>query len=208
MARPVSASLSSAGPIWGSDASISADGCFRWWLTRRWRQGGRVLIFLGLNPSRADAERVDPTLRRLIGFAGDWGYDALVVVNLFARISPSPSLLRRCCDPVGLDADAALLRWGQLWAHQADWALWCGWGNGGCRFDRAEQVMDLLKPVVQQRAERFPLAPGPQAIGLTGSGQPRHPLYAPRKCRLKPFRWAGTDAIGHSEETPSVYVQH
>ena len=144
MARPVNASSSSAGPIWGSDASISADGCFRWWLTRRWRHGGRVLIFLGLNPSRADAERDDPTLRRLIGFAGDWGYDALVVVNLFARISASPSVLRRCCDPIGLDADAALLRWCQLWAHQEAWALWCGWGNGGSLLDRAQQVMDLL----------------------------------------------------------------
>ena len=208
MARLVSASLSSAGPIWGSDASISADGCFRWWLTRRWRPGGRVLIFLGLNPSRADAERDDPTLRRLIGFAGDWGYDALVVVNLFARISASPSVLRRSSDPIGLDNDTALLRWCQLWAHQEAWALWCGWGNGGGRFDRAQQVMDLLQPVVQQRSVRFPLAPGPQAIALTRSGQPRHPLYAPRGCLLKPFQWASTDAIGHPEETPSVPVQH
>jgi hypothetical protein len=166
------------------------------------------LIFLGLNPSRANAERDDPTLRRLIGFAGDWGYDALVVVNLFARISASPSVLRRCSDPIGLDNDTALLRWCQLWAHQEAWALWCGWGNGGGRFDRAQQVMDLLQPVVKQRSVRFPLAPGPQAIALTRSGQPRHPLYAPRGCLLKPFQWASTDAIGHPEETPSVPVQH
>ena len=100
MATPVNASSSSAGPIWGSDASVSSDRCFRWWLTRRWQHGGRVLIFLGLNPSRADTERDDPTLRRLLGFAGDWGYDALAVVNLFARMSPSPSVLRRCQTPL------------------------------------------------------------------------------------------------------------
>ena len=96
MARPVNASLSSAGPTWASDASFSADGCYRWWLTRRWQQGVGGLLFLGLNPSRADAKRDDPTLRRLIGFAAGWGYDALVVLNLFARMSPSPAALRRC----------------------------------------------------------------------------------------------------------------
>ena len=207
MARPVNASLSSAGPTWGSDASVSADGCFRWWLTRRWQKGGRVLIFLGLNPSRADAKRDDPTLRRLIGFATDWGYDALVVVNLFARMSPSPSVLRRCQDPVGWNADAALLYWCHAWAEQEAWALWCGWGNGGGQCARALQVMDLLKPVVQQRARSFPLAPGPQALALTRAGHPRHPLYAPRGCLLKPFQWAGKDPIGHPEVTQTVFIQ-
>ena len=208
MARPVNASSSSAGPIWGSDASVSSDRCFRWWLTRRWQHGDRVLIFLGLNPSRADAERDDPTLRRLIGFAGDWGYDALVVVNLFARMSPSPSVLRRCHDPVGWNADAALLHWCRFWADQEAWALWCGWGNGGGQFGRAQDVMDLLKPLVRQRAQRYPLAPGPQALALTRSGQPRHPLYAPRRSLLKPFRWAGPDPIGHPEVTPLAFIQH
>ena len=207
MERPVNASLSSARPTWGSDASVSADRCFRWWLTRRWQHGDRVLIFLGLNPSRADANRDDPTLRRLIGFAKDWGYDALVVVNLFARMSPSPSVLRRCQDPVGLDADAALLHWCRFWADQEVWALWCGWGNGGGQCSRAQQVMDLLKPVVQQRAQRFPVAPGPQALALTRAGHPRHPLYASRGCLLKPFRWACTDPIRHPEETPSAFIQ-
>ena len=143
-----------------------------------------------------------------MGFAGDWGYDALVVVNLFARISPSPSALRRSSDPVGIDANTVLLEWCNLWAHQEDWALWCGWGNGGVRFGRAQQVVDLLKPVVEQRAQRFPFAPGPEALALTRSGQPRHPLYSPRGCRLKPFPWARTDAIGHPEVTPLVPIHH
>ena len=193
--------LRSAGPIWGSDAAS-----VRWMLPPGRHDAGstgRMLIFLGLNPSRADAKRTTPPAssdRLLKG----WGYDALVVVNLFARMSPSPSVLRRC-DPVGWTPTLRCCI-APLVVNKRS-ALWCGWGNGGRQCARAQQVMDLLKPVVQQRARSFPHAPGPQALELTRAGHPRHPLYAPRGCRLKPFQWAGIDSIGHPEVTQTVFIQ-
>ena len=201
MARPVSASSSSARPISASEACLSADGRHRWWLTRRWGDGGRNLLFIGLNPSRADGSRDDPTLRRLIRFGRDWGYDGLVVVNLFARMSPSPAALLRSQDPIGSRCDAELLRWTRQWAVTADWDLWCGWGNGGRRNQRDVQVAALLRPLVAERELRVPHRAGPLALGLTGARQPRHPLYAPRTLRLQPFPWAGIEVIRHPEKT-------
>ena len=201
MARPVSAFSNSARPISASEAGLSADGRHRWWLTRRWGDGGRSLLFIGLNPSRADGSRDDPTLRRLIGFGRDWGYDALVVVNLFARMSPSPAALRRSRDPIGSRCDAELLHWTRQWAVTADWDLWCGWGNGGRRAQRDVQVAALLRPLVAERELRVPHRAGPLALGLTGARQPRHPLYAPRTLQLQPFSWAGIEVIRHPEKT-------
>ena len=201
MARPVSASSSSARPISASEAGLSADGRHRWWLTRRWGDGGRNLLFIGLNPSRADGRRDDPTLRRLIRFGRDWGYDGLVVVNLFARMSPSPAALLRSQDPIGSRCDAELLRWTRQWAVTADWDLWCGWGNGGRRDQRDVQVAALLRPLVAERELRVPHRAGPLALGLTGARQPRHPLYAPRTLQLQPFSWAGIEVIRHPEKT-------
>ena len=37
-----------------------------------------------LNPSTADAQTNDPTIRRCLQFAQAWGYGTLEVVNLFA----------------------------------------------------------------------------------------------------------------------------
>ena len=201
MARPVSASSSSARPISASEAGLSADGRHRWWLPRRWGDGGRSLLFIGLNPSRADGSRDDPTLRRLIGFGRDWGYDALVVVNLFARMSPSPAALLRSRDPIGSCCDPELLRWTRHWAVTADWDLWCGWGNGGRCAQRDVQVAALLRPLVAERALRFSRRAGPLALGITRSRHPRHPLYAPRTLQLQPFSWAGIGAIRHPVKT-------
>ncbi len=76
-------------------AAFSPCGQYRRWLKRLWQPAAPRLIFIGLNPSRADGQRDDPTLRRLVGFAQRWGYGSLEVLNLFARISPSPPVLRR-----------------------------------------------------------------------------------------------------------------
>ena len=148
-------------------AAFSADRRYRWWLQRRWNAEQPCLLFIGLNPSRANAERDDPTLRRLIGFARAWGYGGLEVVNLFARCSASPAVLRRSRDPVGAEND----QWLQRSVAAAE-ALWLGWGNGGSWHQRDQQVLALLSAA---------LPPGVPllTVGLTASGQPRHPLYAP-----------------------------
>jgi len=154
------------------DAAFSPCGHYRWWLERRWAPQRPRLLFIGLNPSRADGQRDDPTLRRLQGSAHRWGFGALEVLNLFARISPSPSGLRCAADPVGAEADAWLRR--RLLAEpQAP--VWLGWGNQGTWRGRDRVVLALL-------AGR-----GLWTLGLTAGGQPRHPLYVAADVALQPF---------------------
>ena len=148
-------------------AAFSPCGSYRWWLERSWEPSRPRLLFVGLNPSRADGERDDPTLRRLIGFARAWGYGALAVVNLFGRCTPSPAVLRRCHDPIGLHND----RWLSQCLAQAD-AVWLGWGNGGRWHARDQQVLALL-------AASLPSSLPLLSLGLTAANQPRHPLYLP-----------------------------
>lgn len=144
-------------------AIISPDGVYRYRLTRRWSRGAS-LCWVMLNPSTADAQRDDPTIRRCIGFSRAWGYGALVVVNLFAFRATDQADLWRAADPIGPDADDLLRR-----ARRGrDVVVAWGAARGAC--GRATQVMGLL---------------GHQALclGVTRAGGPRHPLYAPRTVR-------------------------
>ena len=200
---PASISVSEAG----SDAGFSADGHYRWWLRRSWPGGQGTLLFIGLNPSAADGRRDDPTLRRLIGFGRGWGYSALVVLNLFARISASPAVLRRVQDPIGAANDLELKGWCGRWASQASIDLWCGWGGSGSCRGRDQEVLAWLDRFRRERQRRCPGASSPLCIGLTRSGQPRHPLYAPADRTLRPFIWAGAESIGHPEGTPQALLQ-
>ena len=63
-------------------ASLSRCATLRWWLGRRWAVG-RTVCWIMLNPSTADSETDDPTLRRIIRFSQSWGFGALAVVNLY-----------------------------------------------------------------------------------------------------------------------------
>ena len=168
-----------------AQAQFSPCGRYRWRLERAWDPAQPRLLFIGLNPSRADAERDDPTLRRLVGFARAWGFGALEVVNLFARCSASPALLRRCSDPIGGDNDRWLRhRIGQLRWRMAD-ALWLGWGNGGGWRQRDQQVLRLI-------AAELPSAVPLLVLGLTAGGQPRHPLYVTAAAQPLQLQHPGT----------------
>ena len=178
MVRPAAEFLKLLLPCSKPDAAFSSCGRYRWELHRPVLvpTGGdchRLLLFVGLNPSTADRGRDDPTLRRLQGFARDWGYHWLVVLNLFGRISTSPAALGRCRDPVGQCSDPVLRSWFGRWSGSPSWDLWLGWGEAGSLHNRDQRVEMMLAQALAMRVQGRP----PLVIGTTRNGQPRHPLY-------------------------------
>jgi hypothetical protein len=146
----------------GSTALISPDGLYRYTLHRGACHGSGLLNFIMLNPSKADHEINDPTIRRCLGYARSWGYADLVVTNLFAFRSPNPIDLMRVVDPVGPDNDRHILEW----AAKASTVV-CGWGAHGKFKGRGAAVRKLLADAGIK----------PQALKLTNDGEPCHPLY-------------------------------
>lgn len=105
------------------DACLSSCGRFRYWLSRRWSDGPRLLNYVMLNPSTADAETNDPTIERCMRRAGTLGYDGMYVTNLFALRSTDPRALYKTADAVGPENDAEIVRVAGLCE-----AIVCAWG--------------------------------------------------------------------------------
>lgn len=119
--------------------------------------------FIMLNPSTADEVKADPTVTRCLGFAEGWGFERLVVTNLFAWRSTDPHEMKTKVDPVGPQNDDHIIDC----AQHADLVV-CAWGNDGAHRSRAQHVVRLL------RANRV----RPRALKFNGNtGQPTHPLY-------------------------------
>lgn len=154
-----------------STADFSRDRTYRYSLTRQWGDG-RTVNFVMLNPSTADEYANDPTVERCQRRAVEWGFDGLIVTNLFAMRATDPRTLWVVDDPVGPRNDEALI------ASALDAKLIiCAWGNHGSRAGRSRFVAVMLRNLGK------PL----HILRLARSGEPWHPLYLPYS--VKPREW-------------------
>ena len=86
-----------------SDAFFSKDRLYRYALWRIWDNELPKVLFIGLNPSTADEVKDDPTIRRCIRYALDWGYGGYLMGNIFAYRSTDPKQLKIIDNPIGID---------------------------------------------------------------------------------------------------------
>jgi hypothetical protein len=152
-------------------AVISECGKFRYRLTRTWGYGS-PLLFIMLNPSTADSEVDDATIRRCVKFAQSHDFPGLEVVNLFAYRATDPRDLRNAGYPLGPENDEHIA------AAVKDSAAVClAWGANVAGLERPQIVL----PMVRQMGVKL------QCLRITRSGYPQHPLMLPSSCRLMPF---------------------
>lgn len=146
-----------------SGAEFSPGRTWRYMLWRRWAAGGNMVMFVGLNPSTADEEVNDPTIRRCIGFAKFWGFSGLFMANAYGLRSTDPSVLTTVDDPVGEGNDAAIA------ARLSEASLVvAAWGTH-CSRERTLAMRALLAS-----SETV------YCLGRNRDGSPKHPLYLPR----------------------------
>lgn len=148
-------------------AEISECGLYRYWLSRRLSMGERTVLFVGLNPSTADASQDDPTIRRCAGFARMWGFDWLLMGNLYAFRSTDPKGLLTAQDPVG-PANQEALQW---MAQRAELVV-AAWGS------------NRLNDYASTLARRILALPHARCLGVNKDRTPKHPLYLPKNAAL------------------------
>jgi hypothetical protein len=151
-------------------AMMSPDGRYRYALERRWGETDRRCVWIMLNPSTADADVDDPTIRRCMGFSREWGYDGMAVVNLFAYRATDPKELRRVPDPQGPENYRTISEYCDRGAP----LIVAAWGNGGADTEASQWVCGRY-------------GRDAYCLGTTSRGEPRHPLYVRSDTILRPL---------------------
>lgn len=150
-----------------SSAKFSADRKHRFLLERIWDASLPPFLVIGLNPSTADENVDDPTIRRCIAFAKREKCGSLVMLNLFSYRSTDPSVLKTF-DGLYLTCESENQRWVKRACQDAlskGGRIVCAWGAHGSLHDYGAFMRVVLG--------EYPL----KCFGHTKSGEPKHPLY-------------------------------
>jgi len=150
-----------------NECIFSHDRSHRYILIHRWDEllnPDHGIAWICLNPSTADENQLDPTLRRIRDFSATWGYSFFVMLNLFAWRATQPADMKRTTDPIGPDNDRLIAHW----SGKVDRVM-LGWGEHGAHLGRDQQVLAYL-----DRSKTF-------CLERNASGQPKHPLYVSKK---------------------------
>lgn len=158
-------------------AILSPDGAYRYALWRRWQPRPQpACLFIGLNPSTADAMTDDQTIRRCRTLADTWGYGAILMGNLYAFRARQPADMHAAADPVGPDCD----RWLAELAGTAALTVACWGSDPGPQPGRRRHLLLSVLPRLY-------------VLGFTKDGAPRHPSRMPNIPAPLPWRETWTD---------------
>ena len=137
-------------------ARFNKNRTHRYALWRVWDTNAPKVMFIGLNPSTADENKEDPTLKRVIQFSKDWGFGGVFMCNLFSFITPYPEELQI---DTGISENK---RWLKYYSKKTT-EIVCAWGAHKAAPNRAKMVYRFMRKAT--------------ALQLNNDGSPRHPLY-------------------------------
>lgn len=150
---------------------------YRQALTRDWTPEGtapRAVLFIGMNPSVADASVSDPTCHRELMFSRDWGFTRYLKGNMLDWRATSPKDIPP--DPA-LACSAANIPCLVEMAQEAELVV-MAYGKLHARFNPV--VRDVFAAIT---ATGKPL----QCLGVNKDGSAKHPLYLRKDTTLRDF---------------------
>ena len=143
-------------------------------------RGNKPLICIGINPSTAAPDALDPTLQSVERIAHANGYDSFLMFNVYAQRATRPDDMEPICNHQLHEENRKAFRYLLSLSDQP--AIWAAWGNIIMKRDYLMDCMrDFLADGKAAGARWFTAGP------LLKSGHPHHPLYLKRDTALLEF---------------------
>ena len=147
-------------------------------------RGKNPLICIGINPSTAEPDNLDNTLKSEERIALGNGLDSFIMFNVYAQRATDPNSMEKVCNlqlhKENLEAFRYVL---SISDKPAVWAAW------GAIIEKRDYLADCVRDMVQVGQEYG--ASWYCAGAITKKGHPHHPLYLRKDEKLKPFDVTG-----------------
>ena len=143
-------------------------------------KGNNPLICIGINPSTAEPDHLDNTLKSVERIALGNGFDSFIMFNVYAQRATNPDAMERQCNMAlhreNLEAFRYVL---SISDRPAVWAAW------GAIIEKRDYLADCVRDMVtvgQEYGARWFCAGA-----ISKKGHPHHPLYLRKDERIRPF---------------------
>ena len=143
-------------------------------------RGEHPLICVGINPSTAAPDALDPTLQSVERIALSNGYDSFLMFNVYAQRATRPDDMEPVCNAALHTENRKAFRY--LLSLSQHPSVWAAWGN---IIEKRDYLMDCMRDFAADGAavEARWFTAGPPLK----SGHPHHPLYLKRDTPLLDF---------------------
>ena len=143
-------------------------------------RGQKPLICIGINPSTAQPDDLDNTLKSVQRIALGNGYDSFLMFNVYAQRATDPDAMEKVCNPLLHRENMAAFRY--VLSLSDSPAIWAAWG---AVIEKRGYLKDCLRDMLDIGRKY-----GAQwycAGAITKKGHPHHPLYLRKDEKLRPF---------------------
>jgi len=136
--------------------------------------GKRPFVVMGINPSTADADKPDPTIRKVMGFAEKKGFDSFVMINVYPQRTTDPKDLHKQPDKKIMQENAEKIKDVLLKADNP--IIVAAWGTS----IETRDYLKLCLYSIHLATEKYLRERNVKWVhigDLTKGGHPRHLLY-------------------------------
>ena len=143
-------------------------------------RGRKPLICIGINPSTAQPDNLDNTLKSVERIAIGNGFDSFIMFNVYAQRATDPDAMEKICNPILHKENLEAFRYVLSISQKP--SVWAAWGAIIEKRDYLSQcVRDMVAFGQEYSASWY------CAGAITKKGHPHHPLYLRKDEKLKPF---------------------
>ena len=143
-------------------------------------RGKNPLICIGINPSTAEPDNLDNTLKSVERIALGNGFDSFIMFNVYAQRATNPDTMERVCNGQLHRENLEAFRYVLSISEKP--AVWAAWGAIIEKRDYLSTcVRDMLRIGEEYGASWY------CAGAITKKGHPHHPLYLRKDEKIKPF---------------------